>query len=145
MTRAELLALPAGEALDALVAERVMHLPPEQWRSRCYVERHSFDNYEFDGTDEHGWCYTCRECVGAVGGKVPPRFSTDIAAAWTVVEHLTASTGGLIGYGFQLTDCRPGLGWLADFQAPTRGNRGPGETAPLAICRAALLTTLEPA
>lgn len=142
MTREDVLAMPAGAALDALVAERVLKQPPERWRSRCYVERHNFDDYEYDPQShvESGWCYTCRACVGDLGGKLPPPVSTDMTAAWRLAEHAAL---------FQSEPARRfGAGRYEKWGVVQDDGDGAwtivaeADTAPLAICRAALLTTL---
>ena len=73
------------------------------------------------------------------GCKYHPRYSTDIAAAWEVVE-------ALIGLGY--------ANWTMDFArggytlyAESGGSRGEGAstTAPHAICLAALKAVAQPA
>jgi hypothetical protein len=62
-----------------------------------------------------------------------PQFSTDIGAAWDVVEHVRELDHVT---GFTLDD-RGAYGWAASFHY--HGYAGHiAETAPLAICRAAL-------
>lgn len=108
--------LPAGRELDALVAEKVMG-----WRLR--------ENMGAAG----GRCWaTGRTDGGSYGSGVYPEFelpefSMDMNAAWKVV---TASNTRLDLFG----PAWRGL-WTASFSPhPT----AQGETAPLAICRAAL-------
>ena len=125
--------LPAGRELDALIAEKVMGLPPEQWRhdapgcediyynvcNRCGLSQNSKSDAEF-------YQERCPE---------PAPYSTDIAAAWLVVEKLRlAVVSG--------DDPKDGShGYWAGVPVPLGGNmedwRG-ADTAPLAICRAAL-------
>lgn len=128
--------LPAGPELDVLVAERVMALPPEKWQPPCFW-RHRTDEAEYDSEfGWGGWCYTCGKMIENVVGQ-PRAYSIDIAAAWEVVEKL----------GGQVYSPKPVEGahtrdklWSACLWTPTRewGEWGYGETAPLAICRAAL-------
>ena len=111
--------LPAGRALDALVAEKVMDDPVD----RQIVDQHGFE------------IILCRSRL------VLPRFSTDIAAAWTVIERLCPDHDG----EFHLernVDGHQGTGWEAHFGYHTgnscRNVYANADTAPLAICRAAL-------
>lgn len=96
--------MEAASKIDALIAEKVMNLPP------CSVTP----------GDGH-------RCVGN-----PPAYSTDIAAAWEVAEKARA---------IKLENREPdGLkGWRCSYN----GFLGVGDTAPLAICQAALKATEE--
>lgn len=119
-----------GRELDALVAEKVMGCkvycvdpnysykdPPKMWRCDCpgpnsAGERPHADDYSFDGEIKS--------------------YSTDIAAAWQVVEHLKS------GYGWNVTASGGGYKVIL-----WRGGGGAcqitgGETAAHAICLAAL-------
>lgn len=69
----------AGRELDAQVAEKVMTLDPAKWRHRCFVERHNIDDFV--------WCYDCGRCADE-SDKIPPPFSTDIAAAFEVLGRI---------------------------------------------------------
>lgn len=122
--------LPAGRALDALVATRVMgwvnviesNPPNRTWPSR--TRRH--------------W-----RAPGSVFARKLPHYSTDIAAAWEVVRALRDPTEGDERF-WTLTDSGS-LGWHADLSWNAKEGdalvplgEGIGDTAPLAICRAAL-------
>lgn len=104
-----------GRELDALIAEKVFGLPQSTWR---------------DGEDHRD-----EDGVGVVVlGVRPDPYSTDIAAAWTVVEKLDLlrnhsferSPDGLYEIGVLYSD--DGY-WEVYGSAPT---------APHAICLAAL-------
>ena len=137
--------LPAGRELDALVAEKVMG-----WKRRRIVECYPgmvgvplddprLDDYWWTSDnrptneiarDEGGGAVgECNECGKVYGAGSP---STDIAAAWTVVEKLRGC------------DQWPEIGatgrsWYCEFEGePGVIVEGFGDTAPLAICRAAL-------
>jgi len=104
--------LPAGREIDSLVAEKIMGWKPDRdelWR--------------WDDGSGSGRPIEC------------PRFSEDIAAAWTVVEKL-----GEDGFLLYRVSNRPI--WRAQFNLAEAVFDWPGyadaETAPLAICRAAL-------
>lgn len=76
--------LPPGRELDALIAEKVMGLVLEQKCTQC------------DGTGyvDQDRCHICHYSLGHPGVKkiFPKEYSTDIAAAWEVVEKIL-STG----------------------------------------------------
>ena len=133
--------MPAGQELDALVAKRVMGLPPEKWYPPCGLY-HQTDDAEFDkGYGWSGWCYTCGTSIKDVP-SLPPCYSTNIAAAWQVLEKMYAQT----------PHAKVLRIWKWDaFQDGRVHHRGPwacqygeghhfeyGDTAPLAISRAAL-------
>lgn len=115
MTRDEILSEPAGPRLDAWVAEHVM-----------------------------GWTPTglAKDFNGVPFPEPIPNYSTDIAAAWEVVE--------LVG-GFEIEqwgdvwEKKGTIIWAASFNLPDGKNivHATAATAPLAICRAALLAMME--
>lgn len=123
-------AMEAGRDLDALVAESVMRLSKDDFLSICIVECH--------GTDDDTWCYNCHGLVDEQD-KIPPAYSTDIAAAWQVVERLNA----LRWYVVLLTGpvkAMPSvrLEQLQDSGMKVQVENTRAETISLAICRAAL-------
>lgn len=106
--------MPAGREMDALVAEKVMG---------CWVKVRTL------GTDSPTRLWSCG-CTGekshngpAGSGLLP--YSTDIAAAWEVVEKLARPLTLVFHH-----DGR----WDCTFAG---GEHALGDTAPLAICRAA--------
>jgi hypothetical protein len=120
MTAEQIDAMPAGREMDALVAEKVMGF---------VVMRHR----DVDGQHiEHN----PDELMRGPDGEAPryaymvpvDHYSTDIAAAWEVVEKLVSEQGLHLWWHNV---------WLVDF-ALSGAQRA--ETAPLAICRAALKT-----
>jgi len=127
MNREEILAMPAGRDLDALIAENVMG-----WKDRGI-------GYSFED-NINGY-----ECVLYIDKDKLPHYSTDIAAAWQVIEWLEKNTTEKYnspslfsvphGWSMVLYEKRDNHApaWLDAF-APT---------APLAICRAALLAVME--
>lgn len=68
MTRDEILAMPAGREMDALVAEHVMGL---------------LNVHKYNGE----WIHT-RNPIPFVGAPIVEYYSTDIAAAWEVVDKI---------------------------------------------------------
>lgn len=138
LTREHIEALPAGRELDALVAEQVLgHV----WahNKRYNIIRPVDDVKELADIGD------------LVMGKHPdpnagifldaPNYSTNIAAAWQVVEHLAKA-----GWWMKLhTPFLSGDLYYASFDRHgcTDSNpfyAGEGETSAAAICRAALVT-----
>jgi hypothetical protein len=129
--------LPAGRELDALVAEKVMGWKYRQ--SSPDPKKHFCREY---GNDAGWWLkpsmtpgakhWACATC------SPPPAYSTDIAAAWEVTEKLAED--------FMLVYAVAHAGWRARFEHAEGWWKGEAyaDTAPLAICRAAL-AALEPA
>lgn len=120
--------MEAGRELDALVAEKVMGWRWISYNNNGFIlvppDQHSRMKPEYVFQDKAG----SREHAGL------PRYSTDIAAAWEVVEKLHEIPG------YEIIDirlCSIGYAILAPM-----GNHmksvSTAETAPLAICLAAL-------
>lgn len=101
MTKDEILNMPAGGEMDALIADKI-----------------------FGAVDDDDW-----------GSDGQPAFSTDISAAWEVVEKLLDK--------FTKIEIR-GSYWFCvfDWGEDEKHVFGVAETPMLAICRAAFLTTL---
>lgn len=126
--------IQAGRDLDVLIAERVMG-----WR-------HDIDSFGVGWLDTHG--------AFRLDEEVPP-YSTDIAAAWAVVAHLQAQgalfrlqygrTKPLQRTGHGAANSKFGPEWGALFQhMPSYFEASAtADTAPLAICLAALRTAEE--
>lgn len=106
-----------GRELDALVAEKVMGL-----NIRPVVHEYGLSPQLKLAPGSINYVGTYTEIP-----EVPP-YSTDIAAAWGVVEKLRER-----GFGFSLND-----GWIAWFLAGRSDWHADAETAPHAICLAAL-------
>lgn len=124
MTTEQISKLEAGEQLDAMVAGCVMGWSPTAENG---------NGYWMIGNNELKHFNECR-------------FSTDISAAWQVVEKMKS-----LGYSFGTWDCtslssvpHPGAAFAMSVYAPTMQDaRGGliscGRTIPLCICRAALM------
>jgi hypothetical protein len=121
MTEAEILAMPAGWEMDGLIAEKVFGHQNVVWKVRTMST--TVDGFTFNGV------------------MIPP-YSTDIAAAWMVVERLRLWAGKRAC----AVDLRiwPSGSCSARVQiAPyATNNNGDAETMPYAICRAALLAVI---
>ena len=139
--------MEAGRELDVLVAEKVLgHAIALRWCSRdpdCggWDECESFRDETDDYTDST-W-YSQQSCYQSYphndpDWRVVPSYSTDIGAAWQVVDYLRTK-----GIGIELTIYPDGvcMYWLL---RRTEGDRfehfedGQFDTAMLAICHAAL-------
>lgn len=126
----------AGRQLDELVAERVMG-----WkRGRTFGNGNGEWIIDGKGYDYHH-----------ISWEVTPKYSTDIAAAWEVLEKVASenwliSIERAVNLG-KITGISSGLGWKPSFfasaQWPLKRDRREGcvinaPTAPLAICRMSL-------
>ncbi len=136
---------PAGSDLDELVFVRVMG-----W------ERHAF-HYPGDFVRPEAWqryekgrhmAHLIRNHEWTRGDHVP-KYSTDIAAAWQVVEKLKERAQvHLLGGPDDEGGCEEWTCGIMSFgYRPFQDQKwnGRAETAPLAICRAALATLHTPA
>ena len=74
-----------------------------------------------------------------MGGNFRP-YSTSIAAAWLVVEKMDERFGFDGHNGFTIVKGNDGL-WYVEFPNPNWED-GQADTAPLAICRASLLSVM---
>lgn len=121
MTNEEIDKLEAGRELDALIAEKVMGWTPHCQNPAHYVE-------VANSTSEMS---VIQEVVAYW------RPSTDIAAAWQVVEKLRAA-----GWFYSLSDAVEIPEYIVMFYQPDSPDaQAMDESAPLAICRAALKAT----
>jgi len=118
MTRDEVLAMKPGRELDARVAEKVMgwtygHPCPEGMDCLHWVDE-----------------------KGEVRDHKPPQYSTDISAAWEVLEKF---------FWVQVTANPPHIWKATVITSPAKGSvaaTAKGFTAPEAICKAALLAVM---
>ena len=123
----DVLKLPAGRELDRIVGERIIGC-----RIRHQRKRDLYDLVIPGGVDQVDFCEP-----GGPWGAVP-HYSTSIEAAWQVVEKLRTirqhvQVHANNGWGCSAWNVRKvdAVGLVA----------GTAETAPLAICRAALKAT----
>ncbi len=123
-----------GRELDALVAELFGEKPDvSPTEDSLWLIRR--------GSDNGGWLRSITgsdpdDCNLMVVDWLPRPFSTDIAAAWEVVEKLLGR------FQFTLNSLEDGLGWYAEFGAWNekiyQAYDENAETVPHAICLAAL-------
>jgi hypothetical protein len=128
MTNSEIDNMPAGPELDALIAEKVMG-----WK--CVTATEDLIGFGFVPKGTECIIYAKPQCKLAdariwYGERSHSwRPSRDIAAAWEVVEKTM-----LLVPVIRL--CGNGIEWMASYT--NSGAYSVSETAPLAICRAAL-------
>jgi hypothetical protein len=122
MTKDEILNMPAGREMDALIAEKLMG----------YVNGRK--------------CYRYADNSGDWWTTHIPHYSTDIEAAWEVLEKMRADCSGGGEPDYIMLNCYKELEphwYCAKIWAHHDGDipevEATAETAPLAICRAALL------
>jgi hypothetical protein len=152
-TREQILSEPAGARLDGWVAEFVMDEPGEALLVASDDGGKSSALSETSQTQRGVYWYTSRQAVEKFCQEHPQykpvvwvrheRYSRDIAAAWPVFEKLgPAWVISQSDSGGWPDDCR----WFC-FLPVEYGGKADGEvmapTAPLAICKAALLAVLE--
>ncbi|MGI4864175.1 MAG: BC1872 family protein [Janthinobacterium lividum] len=143
LTRQEIENMPAGPAINQLVAEKIL--------GRIWVHTAKTNNL-IDPDDWPVWQVAFNDIEvgkGDVGNPVGGAmgYSTDIARAWQVVEKMHAD-----GWGYGLSAGRATIDPLPGHRLPdctfyTRDGRqgwNQAETAPIAICRAALLALFAP-
>lgn len=150
MTREEIEQMPAGRELDRLIAEKVLGL------SVYHYDKDHADNCYFMLMDTEGdpVLFTGRhrdaerKTEAAAWGDCPA-YSTDIAAAWEVLMEMKDRRRryATSRHGFAMSEAlieRPEGEWVTVFKCQIGGreNRGYEDTAPLAICKAALLASL---
>ena len=119
MTHDEIMKLEAGRELDTLVAERVMG-----WK----LKSHKW----IDGETRLGDFPEDKKETGTSYRRVL-KYTTDISAAWEVVEKMNSE-----GFAFYIL-WTTGIPWAMFDKDSSMEYSAEADTAPLAICRAALL------
>jgi hypothetical protein len=145
LTREQIEQLQAGRELDALVAKLVMGWTVAHYakEGRCLGFKPNATNY-YEAADGSNVGGVKRSDLSSDYSYWSP--STDIKAAWEVVQHLTASTYMLKMNQFWIEGGSLGgkLGFRVAFQyyRSMDEHQATADTISLAICRAALLSTL---
>jgi hypothetical protein len=140
MTREEILAMQPGRELDARVAENVMGYKFVQEGSTLWKEDAPFPFLMYN--EEFGYCLYEKYEDGWPFTTFNP--STDISAAWEVVEKIGNNAEWML-YRLGHTDEEGILKYNCTFLQVFSGfsPSAKGITAPEAICKAALLAVLE--
>ena len=138
MNRDEILKMEAGRELDALVAEHLFGGAGATWFvcPRCKGEHFGASGDGRQCHDEYN-----RGCAwyGAISDALPP-FSTDIAAAWEVVDALSERN---IHFAI-FTQNNVVMTFESKFDGGYISEAGGADDSiALAICRAALLAVME--
>lgn len=123
--------MPAGKEMDTLVAEKVMGLCAHDWK--------------LISNDDDGVCRICQKCHLEFWRLRPPvygahygSYSTDISAAWEVVEKLSQTYGVEVSLYDKLASCKILKEVKNDWKYELIAEQI-YESTPLAICRSALL------
>ena len=146
MTKDEIVSMKAGVEMDALIAEKILgmsleHLPV-LWE----------EGNTSDGKD--GWsgfvCPRCRLPRDLLDRPCCKQYSTDIRAAWDVVQKIVGEKNDEHDL---FIECWSDGEWFVAFhpmgyssrtpRASCDGKKTGQPSAPLAICRAALIYALE--
>lgn len=126
MTREEIEKMEAGREMDALIAEKIFKTPDQHI---YHIDYDPEGNKFADGVKES-----------------IPHYSTDIAAAWLVVEKIKDhSLDGRASYYFTVEYDRDNKNWRCGFKMMYDGfydGYTIESTAPLAICKSALILSL---
>jgi hypothetical protein len=130
MDREDILKMEAGRELDVLVAEKVMGEIKPVYSHEFHIE----PKWSIGGN----WYCLPEYSSGDICEWQPKPFSTYIAAAWEVVEKIQ-SNGDVLSLTY-LEDFGEMM-WDVHFRIANTFAYAP--TAPLAICRAALLAVME--
>lgn len=129
MTRDEIMDMQAGAEMDALISSKIFEVMA--FRATGNWEHENESDYLDEGEAYYFGEY--QETIRL------PKYSTDIAAAWEIVEKLKAAGKWLsISTSFIGTDEK----WCCEYSENNIQSEVDfvlAETAPLAICRAALL------
>jgi hypothetical protein len=125
--------LTASRELDALVAEKVMG-KPGRFVNRVCINGRWVDALTWISVEED----PANPSAGQFAGRMPAPYSTDIAAAWAVVEKLMMQDIwiAMCPYSFH---AQP-VGWFVEYfiDKDKKGGEIEAATATLAICLAAL-------
>jgi len=119
--------MPAGREMDALVAEHVMGFRREKTPPDCNGEYGGEDILVPPNIDHDTWHYPPKGRISLT--FFVPQYSTDIATAWAVLEK----------FRYYEIKSYPHMNVIAEVLNEKEWCKATGETAPLAICRAALL------
>jgi len=143
MNKEEILAMEVGEELDKLVAVEVMGEPMPEFTPGNAL------GFQLAGSPvkspKGNWLCLCRYDEGDIPMWRPVPFSTDISAAWLVVEKLGGGKDiDQISVVYELDFGEWKYRVTIDYQDLDKQSvTAWGKTPPVAICKAALLTRLD--
>lgn len=150
LTKEQILSMPAGREMDAKIGRDVMGLDvrvSQSWQGDLTALGVPGQKVKFMGefTAEREWVEEGDYFYVDGDGEshVLPNYSTDIAAAWQVVEKMQSEP---LEYYFEINKT-PSIPYSKTGKSHWHCELGGAfvfdESAPLAICRAALLATME--
>jgi hypothetical protein len=144
MTRDEILNMSAGRKLDELIAQYVFGAQKHQWELLPNTENTAYCS--LCGTTVNKRVLNTDELVLCLPGSIL-NYSTNIVAAWEVFEWLsqysveTAVRNDVV-VGHESDGWCVSVWWFKDIQSSHAVEGVYADTAPLAICRAALLALM---
>lgn len=155
LTKEQIEQMPASRELDALIAEYVLkEVIKHNWPCGVNYDSGMVDASSTNPTEFptlygelHPVIMDCHPDLEEAYAVPMPFYSTHIADAWMVLMEMKDRRPNYSRNGFALTEAlieEPQHEWKTVFKCQIGGhrNRGYADTAPLAICRAALLATL---
>jgi len=139
MTRDEILNMEAGREMDALIAEKVMGI--ELRHISDYTV--TFSYYENGEWMQYGGCKCCGHAARPKEYcfRAALHYSESVSAAFNVVEKLKTSFHTFsLEYSIEFPHWNCVI--IVEYEDDSKWYSCNGDTAPLAICRAALLATM---
>lgn len=137
MTAQEIDAMPAGRDLDALIAETVFGKKPCKYTVTGIISTLTIWQCEHQSASN---CYPDDK------GQCLEKYSEEMWSAWKIAEllKLRENTSSSLGFSWpvELSYLDDRQVWSCVFHGKQASAEGLGETAPLAICRAALKASL---
>jgi hypothetical protein len=137
MMQGEIDVMEAGRAMDALVAETIFMKKPCKYTVTGIISTLTIWQCEHQSAEN---CYPDDK------GACLESYSTEIAAAWKIAELMKDRKNVSDSFGFswpcELSYLDDRQVWACVFHGQKSTVEGLGETAPLAICRAALKASL---
>jgi hypothetical protein len=139
LTREQIENMPASREIDALVAEFIMGE-----KKPIYLHSHPIVTQTKYSINMSWYCLPEYE-KGDVCEWIPKPYSTDIAAAWEVVETFDRKSWDVSVSSLTDNDDEVWEVFFAEYFEDGVGRIGKAsaETAPLAICRAALIAMMD--
>lgn len=137
MIPAEIDVMPSGRDLDALVAETVFGKKSCKFTVTGIISTLTIWQCE---------CKSSSNCYPDDKGQCLEQYSTEMASAWPIAELMKTrkNTSSSLGFSWpvELSYLDDRQIWACIFHGKRATAEGLGETAPLAICRAALKASL---
>ncbi len=137
MTQAEIDVMEAGRNMDALIAETVFGKKPCKFSMTGIISTLTIWKCEHQSAEN---------CYPEDKGTCLESYSKEMACAWKIAEIMKDRKNVSDSFGFswpvELSFLDDRGVWACIFHGTRASAEGIGETAPLAICRAALKASL---